>query len=58
VLFGETPANPLMDIMDLEAFGKLGASNPGVITVIDSTFASPHLQQPIKHGIDIVLHSW
>ena len=58
MLYAETPANPLMGVLDLEAFGQLGVSTPGVITVVDSTFASPYLQKPIKHGIDIVLHSW
>ena len=58
MLYGETPANPVMGMLDLEAFGQLGASVPGVMTVVDSTFASPYLQKPIKHGIDIVVHCW
>lgn len=42
--------------MDLEEFGKLGKSK-GIITMADSTFASPFNQSPIKFGIDIVIHS-
>jgi len=41
----------------LEEFGKLGKSK-GIITMADSTFASPFNQSPIKFGIDIVIHSW
>ncbi|KAL5021971.1 hypothetical protein ScPMuIL_001126 [Solemya velum] len=57
VLYGETPCNPDMTILDLEEFGKLGRSLEYVVTMVDSTFASPALQNPIKHGIDIVFHS-
>ncbi|XP_033754946.1 L-methionine gamma-lyase-like [Pecten maximus] len=57
MLYGETPCNPTMAILDLEEFGKLGRSLNGVITMVDSTFASPYLQSPIKHGIDISMHS-
>ena len=44
--------------MDLEAFGKLGKSLPGVVTVMDATFASPYLMRPLKYGIDVSVHSW
>ena len=47
-----------MAILDLEAFGALGKSLPGVVTMVDATFASPYLSQPIKHGIDLAIHSW
>ena len=57
VLYGETPCNPLNSILDLEEFGKLGQSRPDLITMVDSTYASPYLQQPIKYGIDLVIHS-
>jgi len=56
MLYVETPCNPVMTIIDLERLGKLGAER-NVLTVADSTFASPYLQQPIALGIDIVLHS-
>ena len=47
-----------MSVLDVEAFGALGKSLPGVITMVDATFASPYLLQPIQYGVDIVLHSW
>ena len=47
-----------MSILDLEAFGALGKSHPGVITMVDATFASPYLVQPLKFGVDIAIHSW
>ena len=47
-----------MTILDLEEFGKLGQSLPGVITMVDSTFASPFNQRPLEFGIDVVIHSW
>lgn len=58
MLYGETPCNPNMAILDLEEFGKLGRSLDNVLTIVDSTFASPYLQPVIKHGIDISMHSW
>ncbi|XP_060076410.1 L-methionine gamma-lyase-like [Ylistrum balloti] len=57
ILYGETPCNPSMDILDLAEFGKLGRSLSNVITVVDSTFAGPYIQRPIQHGIDISVHS-
>jgi cystathionine beta-lyase/cystathionine gamma-synthase len=56
VLYGETPANPTMSIVDLEALANLGKKH-NIITMVDSTFASPYNQNPLKHGIDIVIHS-
>lgn len=58
MLYGETPCNPNMAILDLAEFGKLGRSLEHVLTMVDSTFASPYLQPVIKHGIDISMHSW
>ena len=58
ILYGESPANPTMTILDLEAFGTLGKSLPGVVTMVDATFGSPYLVQPIKMGIDLSIHSW
>ncbi|XP_061163568.1 L-methionine gamma-lyase-like [Saccostrea echinata] len=57
MLYGETPCNPSMAVLDLEEFGKLGRSLDNVLTIVDSTFASPYLQPVIKHGIDISMHS-
>ncbi|HVT45949.1 MAG TPA: PLP-dependent aspartate aminotransferase family protein [Thermoanaerobaculia bacterium] len=56
MLFLETPTNPMMSICDLEASAKL-AHDRGALVVVDNTFCSPFLQQPIKLGADIVVHS-
>lgn len=55
ILF-ETPSNPLLKIVDIEAVAKLGREM-GLITVMDNTFASPINQTPLDLGIDIVIHS-
>ncbi len=56
LIYVETPSNPLLDITDLEEVAK-AARAAGIKTVIDNTFASPVNQQPIRQGIDIILHS-
>ena len=52
----ETPGNPLLKIADLAAVGEIGRRR-GLITVADNTFASPVVQRPLEHGVDIVVHS-
>lgn len=52
----ETPANPLMTITDIEAISEI-AKRHGVLTIVDNTFMTPYLQNPIKQGADIVVHS-
>jgi len=52
----ETPTNPLLRIIDIEAVAAVGKS-AGAIVVVDNTFSSPYLQQPAKLGADIVMHS-
>lgn len=52
----ETPSNPLMNIIDIEEIAALGKGKD-LLTVVDNTFASPYLQQPLNLGADIVLHS-
>ena len=52
----ETPTNPLLRIIDIEAVTKLCAGK-NILTVVDNTFASPYLQQPLKLGADAVMHS-
>jgi cystathionine gamma-lyase len=52
----ETPTNPLLRLCDIEAISKV-AKPHGIITVVDNTFASPYLQNPLVLGADIVLHS-
>ncbi|MDH6232562.1 cystathionine gamma-lyase [Mesorhizobium soli] len=56
MLWVETPTNPLLRIVDLEAVAAL-ARGRGLITVADNTFASPYIQRPLELGIDIVVHS-
>ena len=56
LLYIETPANPTMEITDLEACCKL-AHEHGITVAVDNTFCSPYLQRPIEMGADIVLHS-
>ncbi|NLF43302.1 MAG: aminotransferase class I/II-fold pyridoxal phosphate-dependent enzyme, partial [Bacteroidales bacterium] len=56
VLYIETPANPTMDITDLEACAKI-AKKHKLILVVDNTFCSPYLQKPLDLGADVVLHS-
>ncbi len=52
----ETPSNPMMRIIDLEAVADMARSRK-IETAVDNTFATPYLQQPLSMGIDLVLHS-
>jgi cystathionine gamma-lyase len=52
----ETPTNPMLKLADLHAIGTL-CHERGVLSVCDNTFASPIVQRPLEHGIDIVVHS-
>ncbi|MFE6868456.1 cystathionine gamma-synthase [Kitasatospora sp. NPDC057692] len=52
----ETPSNPLLGITDLAALAEI-AHGAGALLVVDNTFASPYLQQPIALGADVVVHS-
>ncbi|MCK5638839.1 MAG: aminotransferase class I/II-fold pyridoxal phosphate-dependent enzyme [Flavobacteriaceae bacterium] len=56
IIYAETPTNPAVDILDLELLGKI-AKKHNLLLVIDNCFATPYLQQPIKFGADIVVHS-
>jgi methionine-gamma-lyase len=56
VFWFESPANPLNRIVDLQLAAEV-SKQAGLFSVIDNTFASPVLQQPIAHGIDAVMHS-
>ena len=53
LLFAETPANPRLDLVDLERLGAI----KGPMKAVDSTFATPLGQTPLEHGIDLVIHS-
>ncbi len=56
ILFAESPTNPAVDIIDLELLGHI-AKKHNLILVIDNCFATPYLQQPIKWGAHLVVHS-
>ena len=56
LLWIETPTNPLMRVVDMEALSELGHAH-NVTVAVDNTFATPYLQQPLDHGADMVLHS-
>jgi len=56
VIWVETPTNPLLGIADIAALDQL-ASDAGALLVVDNTFASPYLQQPLALGADAVVHS-
>lgn len=55
-VFGETLANPSLDVLDIEKFAEI-AHEKGVPLIIDNTFATPVLCRPIEYGADIVIHS-
>ena len=56
ILYAETPTNPGVDILDLAYLGEV-AKKYNLILIIDNCFATPYLQQPIKFGADLVIHS-
>ncbi|GAA3928468.1 cystathionine gamma-synthase [Streptomyces gulbargensis] len=56
LIWVETPSNPLLGITDIEAVAGV-ARHAGVKLVVDNTFASPYLQQPLALGADVVVHS-
>ena len=56
MIWTETPSNPLLNITDLEMVSDVARKHK-ILTVIDNTFATPYFLQPIKYGIDLVVHS-
>jgi cystathionine beta-lyase/cystathionine gamma-synthase len=52
----ETPTNPLLQVLDIAAIAEL-SHRSGAILAVDNTFASPYLQQPVRLGADLVIHS-
>jgi cystathionine beta-lyase/cystathionine gamma-synthase len=53
LIVAESPSNPRLDLVDLDELGSIS----GPFTLVDSTFATPLGQQPVRHGVDLVLHS-
>jgi cystathionine beta-lyase/cystathionine gamma-synthase len=56
MLWMETPSNPLLNIVDIEMIVDI-ARQHNIVTVIDNTFATPYFLQPVKYGVDLVVHS-
>ena len=57
VVYLETPANPNLKIVDIEALAKMAHTNPNTLVIVDNTFATPYMQKPLTLGADIVVHS-
>ena len=56
LIWVETPTNPMMNIIDIEAISQI-AKKHHILLAVDNTFATPYLQQPLNLGADIVMHS-
>ncbi len=56
MVYVESPTNPMLNVVDLRAVAEFATANQ-IVSVVDSTFATPILQQPIKLGFDLVMHS-
>jgi len=56
LMYCESPSNPVMELVDLEAFAETGRA-AGALTVVDNCICTPALQQPLRFGVDLVLHS-
>ena len=56
LLWAETPTNPMLNIVDIDALSKI-AKNNNIIFAVDNTFATPYIQVPLDFGADIVMHS-
>lgn len=56
VIYAESPTNPAVDVLDLKRIGDI-AKKHNLIFIVDNCFATPYLQQPIKFGADLVIHS-
>ena len=56
MLLAETPTNPLLKVLDLEALAD-AAHEVGAVVAVDNTFATPYIQRPLEHGADVVVYS-
>ncbi len=57
MIYVETPCNPVLTVVDIDGLCRIGA-NHNILIAVDTTFASPYLQQPIASGVDFAIHSW
>ena len=56
LLWAETPTNPMLNIVDIDALSKIAKDN-NILFAVDNTFATPYIQAPLDFGADIVMHS-
>ena len=57
VVYIETPANPNLEVVDIEAISKIAHENNDCIVMVDNTFCTPYIQRPLEFGADVVIHS-
>lgn len=57
VVYLETPANPDLKLVDIEAVSKVAHETEGCIVMVDNTFCTPYIQRPLELGADVVIHS-
>lgn len=57
VVYLETPANPTLDVADIQAISDIAHENEGCLVMVDNTFCTPYIQRPIELGADVVVHS-
>ena len=57
VVYLETPANPDLKLVDIEAVAKIGHEVEGCMVIVDNTFCTPYIQRPLELGADVVVHS-
>lgn len=57
VVYLETPANPDLKLVDIEAVSKVAHETEGCIVMVDNTFCTPYIQRPLELGADVVVHS-
>lgn len=57
IVYLETPANPTLEVSDIEEISKVAHKNENTLVIVDNTFATPYLQRPLSLGADIVVHS-
>lgn len=57
VVYLESPANPNLDIADIEGISKIAHENDGCLVMVDNTFCTPYITKPLSLGADVVIHS-
>lgn len=57
VVYLETPANPDLRLVDIEAVSQIAHQNENCLVMVDNTFATPYLQKPLEFGADVIIHS-